>query len=74
MFEPPGETHTLVVPEGCDEMITMFHVQGSLNYCDERGDVIKSEDVFDKPRHGAEALRERRLGRELRGQLRAVIL
>ena len=48
VFEPPGETHTLVVPEGCDEMITMFHVQGSLNYCDERGDVIKSEDVFDK--------------------------
>ena len=24
VFEPPGETHTLVVPEGVDEMITFF--------------------------------------------------
>ncbi|MGB0252355.1 MAG: cupin domain-containing protein [Paracoccaceae bacterium] len=24
VFEPPGETHTLVVPEGVDEMIIFF--------------------------------------------------
>lgn len=32
VFEPPGETHTLVVPEGCEEMITLFHVTGALLY------------------------------------------
>ena len=25
LFEPPGEIHTLVVDEDCDEMITLFH-------------------------------------------------
>ena len=30
VFEPPGETHTLVVPDGCDEMVTLFQVNGSL--------------------------------------------
>ena len=24
VFEPPGETHPLVVPEGVDEMMTFF--------------------------------------------------
>ena len=27
-YEPAGETHTLVVPEGVPEMITWFHVTG----------------------------------------------
>lgn len=48
VFEPPGETHTLVVPEGVDEMITLFNVTGPLMYCDEEGNVTKAEDVFDK--------------------------
>lgn len=25
-FEPPGETHTLEVPEGCEYMATLFHI------------------------------------------------
>jgi 2,4'-dihydroxyacetophenone dioxygenase len=25
-FEPPGETHTLVVPDDAQEMATLFHV------------------------------------------------
>lgn len=33
-FEPPGETHTLEVPEGCDEMATLFHVTGAYVYVD----------------------------------------
>jgi hypothetical protein len=37
IFEPPGETHTLVVPEGCSEMITFFQVNGSLIYVDPQG-------------------------------------
>ena len=28
MFEPPGETHTLVVPDDVEEMITFFQVNG----------------------------------------------
>eukprot|EP00339_Tiarina_fusa_P014747 CAMPEP_0117060272 /NCGR_PEP_ID=MMETSP0472-20121206/41889_1 /TAXON_ID=693140 ORGANISM="Tiarina fusus, Strain LIS" /NCGR_SAMPLE_ID=MMETSP0472 /ASSEMBLY_ACC=CAM_ASM_000603 /LENGTH=219 /DNA_ID=CAMNT_0004778349 /DNA_START=74 /DNA_END=729 /DNA_ORIENTATION=+ len=46
VFEPP--VHTLVVPEGVDEMITLFHVTGSLLYCDPDGKVIGAEDVFTK--------------------------
>ena len=37
IFEPPGETHTLVVPEGCSEMITFFQVNGSLMVCRSAG-------------------------------------
>lgn len=48
VFEPPGEIHTLVVPEGVDEMITLFHVTGSLLYCDPEGNVIGADDVFTK--------------------------
>lgn len=48
VFEPPGEIHTLVVPDGVDEMITLFHVTGSLLYCDPDGKVVGAEDVFTK--------------------------
>lgn len=27
-MEPPGDIHTLEVPDGVDEMVTMFHVTG----------------------------------------------
>jgi asparaginyl-tRNA synthetase len=30
IYEPPGETHTLIVPEGVDEMITFFQVNVSV--------------------------------------------
>jgi 2,4'-dihydroxyacetophenone dioxygenase len=48
VFEPPGETHTLLV--GPDEMITLFHVTGALLYCDpdDHGTVIGFDDVFTK--------------------------
>lgn len=48
IFEPPGEIHTLVVPEGVEEMITLFHVTGSLLYCDTEGNVVGADDVFTK--------------------------
>lgn len=48
VFEPPGEIHTLVVPEGVEEMITLFHVSGALLYCDPDGKVVGAEDVFSK--------------------------
>jgi 2,4'-dihydroxyacetophenone dioxygenase len=48
VFEPPGETHTLVVPEDCPEMITLFHITGSMIYVDPWGKVTAYEDVFSK--------------------------
>jgi 2,4'-dihydroxyacetophenone dioxygenase len=47
-FEPPGETHTLVVSEGCEEMMTLFHVTGSLIYVDPQGVPIGYDDVFTR--------------------------
>jgi hypothetical protein len=48
VFEPPGETHTLVVPDGCAEMITLFHVTGALVYVDPDGAAHGYDDVFTR--------------------------
>lgn len=48
VYEPPGETHTLVVPEGVEEMITFFQVNGVMNYVDPWGKPMGYEDVFTK--------------------------
>jgi 2,4'-dihydroxyacetophenone dioxygenase len=48
VYEPPGEVHTLVVPEGCTEMVTLFNVGGAMIYLDGRGEVTSYEDVFSK--------------------------
>jgi 2,4'-dihydroxyacetophenone dioxygenase len=47
-FEPPGDIHTLVVPEGVEEMITLFHVTGAYIYVDPDGNPTGVEDVFSK--------------------------
>jgi hypothetical protein len=47
VFEPPGETHTLVV-EGDEEMLTIFHVHGSIVYLNEDGSLRSVEDVFSR--------------------------
>ena len=48
VYEPPGETHTLVVPDDVDEMITMFQVNGVMYYVDPWGKHQGYEDVFSK--------------------------
>jgi len=48
VFEPPGETHTLYVPEDVEEMITYFQVNGVMYYTDPYGKNIGYEDVFTK--------------------------
>jgi 2,4'-dihydroxyacetophenone dioxygenase len=48
VFEPPGETHTLVIPEGCDEMATLFQVNGALVYVEQDGTAIGYDDVFTR--------------------------
>ena len=48
IFEPPGEIHTLVVDEGIEEMITLFHVFGALIYYDEENNPVGHDDVHTK--------------------------
>jgi len=48
VFEPPGEIHTLWVPEETDEMITFFNVTGCLHYLDQDHRHAAYEDVFTK--------------------------
>lgn len=47
-FEPPGDIHTLEVPDGVEEMITLFHVTGAYIYVDPQGAPLGVEDVFSK--------------------------
>ena len=47
-FEPPGDIHTLEVPEGVNEMVTLFHVTGAYIYVDPDGKPLGVEDVFSK--------------------------
>jgi 2,4'-dihydroxyacetophenone dioxygenase len=48
VFEPPGETHTLMVDAETEEMITFFHISGCMYYVDEEGRHTGFEDVFTK--------------------------
>ena len=48
VYEAPGETHTLVVEDDVEEMITMFQVNGVMIYVDPDGAVEGYEDVFSK--------------------------
>jgi hypothetical protein len=47
-FEPPGETHTLEVPDGVEEMFTLFHVTGAYIYVDPDSNAVGVEGVFAK--------------------------
>ncbi len=62
-FEPPGETHTLVVPEGVEEMITLFHVTGGYVYVDPHGEALGYEDVFTKLDNALQHVEASGLGR-----------
>jgi 2,4'-dihydroxyacetophenone dioxygenase len=48
VFEPPGETHTLVVDEHVEEMITWFMVNGAMLYVDDDGKLTGYADVFQR--------------------------
>jgi len=48
VFEPPGEIHTLTVPEDVEEMITFFNISGCMVYLDKDNKQIGFEDVFTK--------------------------
>jgi 2,4'-dihydroxyacetophenone dioxygenase len=48
VFEPPGEIHTLTVPDDCEEMITFFNITGCMIYLDENNRHAGYEDTFTK--------------------------
>lgn len=48
VFEPPGDIHTLEIPEGVEQMATLFHVTGAYIYVDPDGNAVGVEDVFTK--------------------------
>lgn len=48
-LEPPGDIHTVEVPEDVEEMMTPFDVSGACIYVDPDGTPNGVEDVFTKP-------------------------
>ena len=48
VFEPPGEVHTLTVPDDCREMITFFNILGAMIYVGADGVQTGYEDVWTK--------------------------
>lgn len=48
VYEPPGEIHTLTVPDDCQEMVTFFNIAGAMIYLDDDGAQVGYEDVFTK--------------------------
>ena len=48
VYEPAGETHTLVVDDDVPEMISLFQVNGAMIYVDPDGVAVGYDDVFSK--------------------------
>ena len=47
VYEPPGDIHTLVV-DGAEEMLTLFMLEGVIQYLDDDDNIIYQDDVFTK--------------------------
>jgi 2,4'-dihydroxyacetophenone dioxygenase len=47
VYEPPGDIHTLTV-DGEEDMITIFILEGSIQYLDDNDQIIDQDDVFSK--------------------------
>ncbi|MCX6883352.1 MAG: 2,4'-dihydroxyacetophenone dioxygenase family protein [Verrucomicrobia bacterium] len=47
IYEPPGDIHTLVV-DGREDMITLFILEGVIQYLDDHNNIIYQDDVFTK--------------------------
>ncbi len=48
VYEPPGDIHTLVLEEGNTEMVTLFLLEGVVQYLDDEDNIIYQDDVFSK--------------------------
>ncbi len=47
VYEPPGDIHTLIV-DGSEEMLTLFILEGVIQYLDDDDNLIYQDDVFTK--------------------------
>jgi len=47
IYEPPGDVHTLVV-DGAEDMVTLFLLEGVIQYLDDDDNVVSQDDVFTK--------------------------
>src|SRR3954452_4801628 len=47
VYEPPGDIHTLVVDDA-EDMLTLFILEGVIQYLDDDDNVIYQDDVFTK--------------------------
>ncbi len=47
VYEPPGDIHTLMV-DGAEEMLTLFLLEGVVQYLDDDDNLIYQDDVFTK--------------------------
>ncbi len=47
VYEPPGDIHTLVVDDA-EEMITLFLLEGVVQYLDDEDRVVYQDDVYTK--------------------------
>jgi 2,4'-dihydroxyacetophenone dioxygenase len=61
-FEHPGDIHTLEVPEGVEEMCTLFHVTGAYIYMDPDVKALGAEDVFSNLKLAREHYKKAGLG------------
>ncbi|WCK55984.1 2,4'-dihydroxyacetophenone dioxygenase family protein [Aneurinibacillus sp. Ricciae_BoGa-3] len=60
VYEPPGDIHTLVV-DGEEDMITLFLLEGSIQYLDDEDNIILQDDVFSKLKRYMEYCEENNL-------------
>ncbi|KAJ5511065.1 hypothetical protein N7453_003168 [Penicillium expansum] len=68
-LEHPCDIHTLEVPDGVQEMVTLFHVTGAYIYVDVDGNVLGIEDVFSKLQAAQKHYEEVGLGASFADQL-----
>jgi quercetin dioxygenase-like cupin family protein len=47
IYEPPGDIHTLVV-DGDEGMVTLFVLEGTIQYLDDDDRVVHQDDIFTK--------------------------
>ena len=48
IYEPPGDIHTLVLEDGNEEMLTLFVLEGVVQYLDDEDNILYQDDVFSK--------------------------
>lgn len=48
IYEPPGDIHTLIVDSDQEEMVTLFLLEGVVQYLDDEDRILYQDDIFSK--------------------------